>query len=66
MSREINQLPECQRINHDFPRWEAWVGLINGQWHARLKGSTPPVMVHDDNAEGIREQIERIEKTQAS
>jgi hypothetical protein len=54
---EIQYLPEARRINEEFPGWEAWVGLVNGLWHARLVGSTPPVMVHDDSPEGIRRQI---------
>lgn len=45
-------------IAEEFPGWEAWVGLINGLWHARIVGAVPPVMVHAESAEGIREQIQ--------
>jgi hypothetical protein len=58
---KITYLPAVEALNRDYPAWEAWVGLINGLWHARLKGATPPVMVHGDSAQDIREQIEQIE-----
>jgi hypothetical protein len=45
-------------IAEEFPGWEAWVGLINGLWHARIVGAVPPVMVHAESADGIREQIQ--------
>jgi hypothetical protein len=48
----------------DHPSWEAWVGIVNRQWHARLKGAVPPVMVHDDNPQGLRQQIEQLERQQ--
>jgi hypothetical protein len=32
--------------------------LIGGQWHARLIGAVPPVMVHDDTIEGLAGQVE--------
>jgi hypothetical protein len=44
-------------IGEEFPGWEAWQGLVNGLWHARLAGSTPPVMVHGDSPADIREAI---------
>jgi hypothetical protein len=37
---EIKYVPEARRINEEFPGWEAWVGLVNGLWHARLVDST--------------------------
>lgn len=64
MAAEVNYTPEARSLMQDHPAWEAWSGLINGQWHARLRGAVPPVMLHDDNPQGLREQIERIEKTQ--
>jgi len=48
---------QIRAIGEEFPGWEAWQGLINGLWHARLIGSTPPVMVHGESAEELREQI---------
>jgi hypothetical protein len=48
---------QIRAIGDEFPGWEAWQGLVNGLWHARLVGSTPPVMVHAESPEELREQI---------
>jgi hypothetical protein len=42
------------------PGWETWQSIKGGQWHARLVGSTPPVMLHDDTPEGLGEQIRAL------
>jgi hypothetical protein len=52
---------EARAIAEEFPRWEAWSGFINGLWHARIVGAVPPVMVHAESADGIREQIRQYE-----
>ncbi len=44
-------------IAEEFPGWEAWQGLVNGLWHARLLGTTPPVMVHAESPGELRELI---------
>ena len=62
--QKIDYTPEASRLADDFPRWEAWVSLIGGQWHARLKGSEPIAMVHDDSPAGLRAQIETYERHQ--
>lgn len=36
---------------------QGWAGLLNGLWHARILGAVPPVMVHAETPDGIREQI---------
>jgi hypothetical protein len=59
---EVKYVPEARKINDEFPAWDAWVSLIGGQWHARLKGSLPIVMMHDDSPAGLREQIVRYTK----
>jgi hypothetical protein len=48
---------QIRAVGEDFPGWEAWQGLVNGLWHARLRGSTPPVIVHAESPEELREQI---------
>jgi hypothetical protein len=48
---------QIRAIGNEFPGWEAWQGLINGLWHARQVGSTPPVMVHGESPDDLREQI---------
>lgn len=47
-------------ISDEFPGWEAWQSLIGKQWHARLKGAEPPVMVHGNNEDDLRNQIREI------
>ena len=43
-------------IAAEFPGWEAWQG-IDRLWHARLRGATPPVMVHGEDLIDVRDQI---------
>ena len=43
-------------IAQQFPGWEAWQGL-DGQWHARVPGAIPPVMIHAGSASDLIEQI---------
>jgi hypothetical protein len=62
MDSQLRYPPEAQSIMKDFPQYDVWVSLIGKQWHARLKGATPPVMVHDDSPAGIREQIKNMER----
>jgi hypothetical protein len=48
---------EIRAIAEEFPGWDAWQGLVNGLWHARLVGTTPPVMVHGETPADLRELI---------
>jgi hypothetical protein len=41
-----------------FPGWEAWQSL-DSQWHARIAGATPPVMVHASSLSELCRQIRR-------
>jgi hypothetical protein len=50
----VHDVPE---IAEEFPGWEGWQSLVGRQLHARAKGATPPVMVHADTIDGLREQI---------
>ncbi|MGO9159810.1 MAG: hypothetical protein ACLP7J_03730 [Streptosporangiaceae bacterium] len=43
-------------IAREFPGWEAWQGM-NRLWHARIRGATPPVMVHGEDPVDLRDQI---------
>ncbi len=54
MSDEVTR----ESIEAEFPGWEAFQG-VDRKWHARIKGATPPVMVHDDDLDGLREEIRR-------
>lgn len=50
------QARQIAAIQDEFADWEAWVSL-DGWWHARVKGATPPVMVHAQSAEELAGQI---------
>lgn len=50
--------PTKESIDAEFPDWEVWWG-IDGRWHGRVKGATPPIMVSDDHLGGLREEIFR-------
>jgi hypothetical protein len=47
-----------EAIEAEFPDWEAFQG-VDQRWHARLRGADKPVMVHDDDLVGLREEIVR-------
>ena len=47
------------QIAGEFPGWEAWQG-IDRIWHARIRGATPPVMVHGADLLDLRDQIIRF------
>jgi hypothetical protein len=46
-----------EQFAEQHPGWEAWQSIKGRQWHARMKGATPPFMVHDNNVQGLSEQI---------
>ena len=47
---------DAEDIAREFPAWEAWRGM-NRLWHARIRGATPPVMVHGEDPVDLRDQI---------
>ncbi len=47
-----------ESIAVEFPGWETWQG-IDSLWHARIRGATPPVMVHGEDLVDLRDQIKR-------
>jgi hypothetical protein len=53
---EDDLTPEA--IEQEFPGWEAWQG-IDRLWHARVRGATPPVMVHGEDLVDLRDQVKR-------
>lgn len=56
MTGEDGLAPEA--IEQEFPSWEVFQG-VDRRWHARIRGAVPPVMVHDDDLAGLREEIVR-------
>jgi hypothetical protein len=49
---------ELWKLRNEYPGWYIARGTDN-RWHARLRGTTPPVMVADDHLDGLREEIVR-------
>jgi hypothetical protein len=47
---------DAAQIAGEFPGWEAWQG-VDRLWHARIRGATPPVMVHGEDLVDLRDQI---------
>jgi hypothetical protein len=45
-------------IEAEFPGWETWQG-VDRLWHARIRGATPPVMVHGEDLVDLRDQVKR-------
>lgn len=45
-----------ESIEAEFPGWEPFRG-VDRRWHARIRGAATPVMVHDDDLVGLREEI---------
>ncbi len=54
-----------ESVEAEFPGWEAWQG-IDRIWHARIRGATPPVMVHGEDLLDLRDEIKRwLSKSEA-
>ena len=53
--------PTLADVDARFPRWEVWRG-IDGLFHARIKGSTPPVLVRGESPDDLADQILRWER----
>jgi hypothetical protein len=44
----------AESLAAEFPGWEAFQG-VDRWWHARVRGATPPVMVHGEDLMDLRE-----------
>ncbi len=49
-------------LRGQFPRWEAWRGVVGGLVYARLRKSSPPVVFRDVTGEGLARQIHEWER----
>lgn len=52
--------PTLADVAARWPRWEAWRG-IDGLFHARIRGATPPAMVHGEDLQDLMDEIQRWE-----
>lgn len=52
--------PNLADVGARYPRWETWCG-IDGLFHARIKGATPPVLVRGESPQDLADQISRWE-----
>ena len=48
----------------EFPRWEAWRGVIAGMLYARRRKSSPPVVFRGYTAKSLAKQIREHEARQ--
>ena len=49
-------------VEHDYPGWQAWPGVLAGVVYARRPQSTPPMVVRAVTADGLRQSIEAAER----
>jgi hypothetical protein len=56
----MDSVENARAIEAEFPGWEAWQG-IDRLWHARIRGATPPVMVHGEDVVDLRDLIIRYQ-----
>jgi hypothetical protein len=52
--------PTLADVAARWPRWELWHG-IDGMFHARIKGATPPVMVRGESPQDLADELARWE-----
>jgi hypothetical protein len=48
--------PSRAELAREFPGWHIWRG-VNGLWYARRPGTSPPVVLKDENTAELRAQI---------
>jgi len=53
--------PTLADVDARFPHWEVWRG-IDGLFHGRIKGATPPVLVRGESPDDLADQIVRWER----
>jgi hypothetical protein len=55
---ETTAAPTSYRVRDDLIEgWWVWMSPKSRQWHGRQKGSEPPVLVHADSLEALREEV---------
>lgn len=50
--------PTLDDIRSEYPAWHCWDGIA-GLPHARLRGSSPPIVVRGEDPRDLRDEIRR-------
>jgi hypothetical protein len=50
------------KVEHDYPGWHAWPGMLAGIVYARRPQSSPPMVVRAVTPDGLRLEIEAAEQ----
>jgi hypothetical protein len=53
---------ELAGVDHDYPPWHAWRGVLGGLLYARRPNSSPPMVVRATSPDGLRQAIESAER----
>jgi hypothetical protein len=48
-------------VEHDYPGWQTWPGVLAGVVYARRPRTSPPLVVRAITLDGLRQAIERAE-----
>ena len=48
-------------VEHDYPGWHTWPGVLGGVVYARRPRSSPPLVVRAISPTGLRQAIEAAE-----
>ena len=64
MTAEPNGDPRASalaEVEHDYPGWQAWPGVLAGVVYARRPRTSPPLVVRAITPERLRQAIEAAE-----
>jgi hypothetical protein len=54
-----DQIPDWWPYAAEFPCWTVWRG-VDLLYYARLRGSSPPLMVRGEDAVDLRDQVRAV------
>jgi hypothetical protein len=57
---EQEQPEDLATISDDYPEWETWGGVLAGLLYAKRRD--PQIVVRATSTEGLRAEIERVER----
>ena len=62
MAQDQERARALAKVEHDYPGWQAWPGVLAGVVYARRAQSSPPMVVRAVTPDGLRQQIENAER----